>query len=125
MLNDMKDFNSTNATLYSEIIKCNSYMDDIDINARIEVAKSFLKDLNLKYSKGYKCRVVNIEGGGSKCLLDILEIQSLDNIANIKERLSNIIIDGNIDYISALMLNQLYKYTARACGVNEKIFYGE
>lgn len=125
MRKEMRNFTETNSMLYSEIVKCNSHMNDIETEARIEIAKSFLKDLNLQHKKGYKCKVVSIEGSGSRCLLDILQIQSLSNIQNIKERLADIIINDNINDISALMLNQLYRYTARASGVNEKIFYGE
>jgi hypothetical protein len=114
-----RDFYLTNSTLYSEIIKCNSYIIDLDDKAKISVAKSLLED-----SERYEGPVVCIDGRKSKPLLNILKMQSIYDLESIKADLANLILQENIEEVECLMMRQLRRYVARATGVNEHIFYG-
>jgi hypothetical protein len=114
-----RDFYLTNSALYSQIIKCNSRIDDLDVKARVDVAKALVKD-----SKLYDGKVLKIAGRDSDILIEVLEMQSTVNLESIKENVANIIIKNNNEKLNDLMMKQLMKYVAKASGVNENIFYG-
>lgn len=115
---DYRNFYLTNSVLYHGIIKCKSSMDDIHGETKVELAKAFIRD-----SQAYNVEIGQIRSKNVEPILDVLEMNTHIDMSSVKIGLANIVISNNFDMISRLLRGQLYRYTARASGVNENVFY--
>lgn len=114
---DNRNYHFTKSSLYNGIIRCKSNMEDIDGEFKVDVARSFVKDSN--YGDG---AISKVRG---KTILDVLEMYPDSVTSNIRRGIADLIIRENFDEIGAILRAQLFKYTAKSCGVSEEIFYGD